>query len=392
MEEAVGYVSLEIALAAALQKALSQPQLTDDEKAIKCRDAILQTLKKNAEDGKGQLFFDPKYSEAQLKDLCHSVAVEELHDCYFERCNLQAKLGVGDKGVIFAVYGDRGTGKSYGLRSLIGMRHGRAPRQGYYFAGTSIYKTGDEYYKSLLDTCLGRGLLKAPLSRVDDIFDPESVALWIVSSLPEWNPKAKGPMQRRGLLAIPGVSHYVDSQARLPGGAPVVVFDDVNIHLDLENLGSNQAVLMEQLGKAGTFFAMIMTAAYQRGVIVFVATSNLLVAKFLHGLNSGKARAVKPVTDADSKTSRIPKTQSRAKGVYCERRHPSGSGQRCCEARRKHTGNGSRTGQHNPNHCTRSLRGIQRQWTLVRVYSGIVYGRRGYDLKRARRRDRGIQV
>ena len=292
-------VVMEIALAAALQAALTQPELTEDEKAIKCREAILQTLKKNAEGGKGRLFFDPKYREAHLKDLCHSVAVEELHACYFERCDLQAKLGVCDRGALFAVYGDRGMGKSYGLRSLLGMRHGRAPRQGYYFARSSIYKAGDEYYKSLLDTCLGRGR-KPPLSRYDDIFDPESVALWIVSSLPEWNPKAKGPIERRGILDIPGVSHYFDSEARLPGGAPVVVFDDVNIHLDLENLGSNQAVLMEQLGKAGTFFASIMTAAYQRGVIVFVATSNLLVAKFLHGLNSGKASVFKPVTDAEN--------------------------------------------------------------------------------------------
>ncbi|KAL3907121.1 MAG: hypothetical protein SGILL_009000, partial [Bacillariaceae sp.] len=281
MVEEAGLDVLEIALAAALQAALTQPELTEDEKAIKCRDAILQTLKKNAEGGKGRLFFDPKYREAHLKDLCHSVAVEELHDCYFERCDLQAKLSACDKGALFAVYGDRGMGKSYGLRSLLGMRHGRAPRHGYYFAGSSIYKTGDEYYKSLLDSCLGRGR-QPPLSRYDDIFHPETVALWIVNSLPEWNPKTKGSVERRGILDIPGVSHYFDSEARLPGGAPVVVFDDVNIHLDLENLDCNQAVLMKQLGKAGTFFASIMTAAYQRGVIVFVATSNLLVAKFLH--------------------------------------------------------------------------------------------------------------
>jgi hypothetical protein len=50
---------------------------------------------------------------------------------------------------------------------------------------------------------------------------------------------------------------------------------------------------------SGIFFDVIMTMAYRRGIVVFVSTSNLMVAKFLYGLNDGtKACALfKPVSD-----------------------------------------------------------------------------------------------
>lgn len=311
MAEAAGLVVLELSLAAALQAVVSRPGLSEDAKAVECRAVILEALK-DANDKKKRLFFAPALRRAHLEQLCHSVAVEELHDCYFKRCDLQRKSGVGQRGALFAVYGDKGMGKTFGCLSLLCMRHGRAPRQGYYFSGSSIYTSGDDYYNSLLDTCLGRGK-RPPLSRYKDIFDPESVAHWIVASLPDWNPKgdeeAGRPIERRGILDIPGVKRYFDSQERLPGGSPVLVFDDVNIHLTLEgtedSLKSEEAmqrVLMEKMGKSGTFFAAVMTMAYQSGVLVFVSTSNLLVAKFLHGLNAGKALAFKPVVDTENFT------------------------------------------------------------------------------------------
>jgi hypothetical protein len=41
--------------------------------------------------------------------------------------------------------------------------------------------------------------------------------------------------------------------------------------------------------------------ANKLGIVVFVSTSNLMVAKFLHGLSNGtKARAFKPVSDEEN--------------------------------------------------------------------------------------------
>jgi hypothetical protein len=58
--------------------------------------------------------------------------------------------------------------------------------------------------------------------------------------------------------------------------------------------------LLKMMGKAGTFFDMVMTMANKLGIVVFLSTSNLMVAKFLHGLNDGtKARAFKPVLDEE---------------------------------------------------------------------------------------------
>jgi hypothetical protein len=49
------------------------------------------------------------------------------------------------------------------------------------------------------------------------------------------------------------------------------------------------------------FFDIVMAIANKRGIVVFVSTSNLMVAKFLHGLNDGtKARAFKKVSDEEN--------------------------------------------------------------------------------------------
>jgi hypothetical protein len=57
------------------------------------------------------------------------------------------------------------------------------------------------------------------------------------------------------------------------------------------------------MGRAAPFFDAVMTMAYARGIVVFVSTSNMLVTKFLHGLNDGtKARAFKTVFDKEKFT------------------------------------------------------------------------------------------
>jgi hypothetical protein len=45
---------------------------------------------------------------------------------------------------------------------------------------------------------------------------------------------------------------------------------------------------------------MVMTMAHSKGVVVFVSTSKLLVAKYFQGLNAGtKAQTFKPLVDRD---------------------------------------------------------------------------------------------
>lgn len=306
MAEAAALIVLEIALAATLQKILTQPGLSEEEKAQQSFEAIEECLK-NANDAGKRLFFDPAARKRLLWDVCHSVAIEEVHDCYFKQCDLQKKMGEISRGVLFAVYNRKGMGKSYGCLSLLVMKHSRAPRHGYYFSGATTFPTGDEYYNSLLDNCIGRRR-RPSLSEFPSIFEPRSVADLIISSLPVGDEAAGCPPGRRGIRDIPGVRHYFDSQPRRPGGSPVVVFDDVNILLEMpskpwDSEEDMKRDLFIRLGKAAVFFDMIMTMAHTLGVVVFVSTSNLLVAKFFHSLNDGtKARAFKPVVDNENLT------------------------------------------------------------------------------------------
>jgi hypothetical protein len=109
---------------------------------------------------------------------------------------------------------------------------------------------------------------------------------------------------RPGTLDIPGVREYFKSLPTLPGGAPVVVFDDVNIVFEDPSRSYTQYELLLKMGKAGEFYDMVMTSAYILGIVVFVSTSSLPVAKFLHGMNAGtKASAFKtPVRDHEKFT------------------------------------------------------------------------------------------
>jgi hypothetical protein len=135
---------------------------------------------------------------------------------------------------------------------------------------------------------------------------PRTVATMIILSLP-----AVGDEARPGIREIPGVRHYFSpaSHVRRPGGSPVVVFDDVNIYLDEPSKPYYDSDIAMQpyhflkMGKTGIFFDRVMTIANSKGILVFVSTSCLLLAKFLHGLNDGKkASAFKPVCDHDGFT------------------------------------------------------------------------------------------
>jgi hypothetical protein len=134
MAERVALHLLEIWLALTLQKILTQRELSDQEKAQRCDTAIEACLENSQKEGK-RLFFDPS-KKTRWDDLCHSVAIEELHNCYFKRCNLQKKMGHREKGALFVVYDRKGMGKSYACRcSLLVIKHSRGTETWVLFFG-----------------------------------------------------------------------------------------------------------------------------------------------------------------------------------------------------------------------------------------------------------------
>jgi hypothetical protein len=143
---------------------------------------------KEANDAGTRLFFDPAaMNELAWKDICHSVAIEELHACYFARCNIQTTAeDPRNRGALYVVYGRKGMGKTYACLSLLTMKHSRAPRHGYYFSGGTTFLTGDDYYNQLLDDCLGRDDEPFLSTFTTGMFNPSKVANLGPSSRESW--------------------------------------------------------------------------------------------------------------------------------------------------------------------------------------------------------------
>jgi hypothetical protein len=125
--EAAALAVPEIRLAGTLQTILTNAELSHNEKGAKSQEDIVQCFKEANDAGK-RLFFDPAArKELPWNDICHSVAIEELHDCYFARCDLQKTMKEPrNRGELFAVYGGKGMGKSYACLSLLAMKHSRS--------------------------------------------------------------------------------------------------------------------------------------------------------------------------------------------------------------------------------------------------------------------------
>jgi hypothetical protein len=249
---------LEITLAGTLQKIRKRTELSQGDKEQQSRDAIVQCFKE-ANDAGTRLFFDPAaMNELAWKDICHSVAIEELHACYFARCNIQTTAeDPRNRGALYVVYGRKGMGKTYAYLSLLTMKHSRAPRHGYYFSGGTTFLTGDDYYNQLLDDCLGRDDEPFLSTFTTGMFNPSKVAIMIMKSLPTWDPAVENPGPKPGILDIPGVRIFFNTHGEGTGGSPDVVFDDVNIHLEegkWENKEDMKRDLFEMMGKAGVFF------------------------------------------------------------------------------------------------------------------------------------------
>jgi hypothetical protein len=294
---AVAGAMIDSAANLALQSILTSRDKSDEEKTVMAL-ATLKEFMKNKMDNCSRVFFSHEVNTNQR--LCNSVAVEEFHTCYFDECSMQAqRLCTAGTGGIFVVYEKRGMGKSLAAISLLTMRHGRAPQRGVYFGGSVGFESGDHYYASLLDHWFVQGLSIS--------FNPTILARAILDALPS-DLKFLKEGKASGLKEIPSIrEHFLAQASRKPGGMPVLVFDDVDIKFEDHDSTLSPEKQMDNLrlsmGTAHTFFAALMSRAYERGVIIFVVTSSLLVAKYFQALNDGsKSRTFKKLTDTEGFT------------------------------------------------------------------------------------------
>jgi hypothetical protein len=70
----------------------------------------------------------------------NTVAVEAIHDFYFDTCQRMYVTGdLEDRGGLFAVYEDGEMGKSRAVLSLLLMKHGRAPSLDFGLEGPALH-------------------------------------------------------------------------------------------------------------------------------------------------------------------------------------------------------------------------------------------------------------
>ena len=138
---ALGTLALEATLALTVQQILKREGISDPEKRVQARTEIDKALLQGVR-RKKRLFFGAPIHDLERVMLTTSVAVEELHECYLDHCDLQ-KTGL-HWGVLFSVYSGRGMGKSLSSLSLLLHKHSRAPKQGIFFGGKTIFETGDQ--------------------------------------------------------------------------------------------------------------------------------------------------------------------------------------------------------------------------------------------------------
>jgi hypothetical protein len=248
-----------------------------------------------------RLFFGTHDEELERVTMTSSVAVEELHRCYLDHCDLQK--GGSHNGVLLVVSSGRGMGKSLSSLSLLIHKHGRAPKRGIFFGGKTVFADGDHYFDYLTDNLLaGGGRVEKRLSELK-AFTPDELADTIMKAVPV-RKSDLDDSTRTGKGVIPGLKDYLQGpeQAHLFGGTALLAFEDVNITLDDPTPQlSNQAqkeLWYAQLGKASEFFDQLMVKAYGTGVIVIVTTNSLNMAKFFCLLNDNeKAKMFKPLQD-----------------------------------------------------------------------------------------------
>lgn len=307
--ESTGVLIIEAVLQAKVQQALNG-DLDDGKMRVAAVEQINEKLKEGIEK-QGRMFFGLNVEELGRINLTSSVAIEEVHSCYLEHCNVQLE---NHNGAMYVVYGGRGMGKSVSSLSLLVHRHGRAPKRGIFFGGSTAFASGEEYFNFLTDDLLtGREPVRKKLSELD-AFTPDRLARTIADAVPVKEDDLTSSI-RAGTKEIPGLQDFLKTTGpngllNKHGGSPVIVFEDVNIILSNPNLSFTKEEQKDhwfkELGKAGSFLDRIMIHSYEKGILTFVTTKNLNMAKFLMLLNGmEKAKPFKTLTDNDNFTCQL---------------------------------------------------------------------------------------
>lgn len=305
--EAAGHVVI------SLGKILMNNNRSNEEKLTEAENLLKAEIAKGLR-AKGRFFFGS--ARMDLKFFSSSVAVEELHDCYFDQCTIQMAADcVAHKGCVFVMYGVKGSGKSLSALSLLTMRHSQAPRLGILFGGRTFYKDGGDYFKSLLNQTIGNNRIDLfGLSLLSDVgmFSPSGLASFLLELLPVEVKYLHANNSKWGVGEVPGLGEYLKNVkfARKYGGTPVLVFEDVNIGLSARQDGigdkAQKKKWNEEMGAAGELFTSLVTEGYERGIIVFVTTNSLEVAAYFTMLNGNtKAQTFKPLRDKRNFTCQL---------------------------------------------------------------------------------------
>jgi hypothetical protein len=185
-------------------------------------------------------------------------------------------------------------GKSVAALSLLLHVHSRAPKLGIFFGG-GRFGTGEEYYDHLAFLLAGPEKKKLAAS-----VRPQELAAVIVHAVTvsddgdEFYPGTAIGDRRTGRGPIPGLRDFLYSPEMKDchGGTPMLVFEDVNISLSSPRPGIDPAeqedAWFAELEDTARFFNTLMMKAYELGVVVFVTTNSIKMAKFLSMLNDNE--------------------------------------------------------------------------------------------------------
>lgn len=295
-------LSLEAEFQKRVKQALkSDDGLDDEDRALVAAEEVKETLKEGVEQ-KGRMFFGVSAEQLRYTNLTSSVAVEEVHSCYLRHCDNQSK-DQHHHGAAYVIYEGDGMGKSMAVLSLLLHKHRNAPKRAIYFGGNDKFATGDKYFSFLTNNLLAGGDRRLSKLKVYD--PPGKLASALMNALPPKKEDLKS-IKPAGSRAIPGLQEYLmNGVASLSGGSPVLVLEDINIDISDPNPNFTKEEQrdhwLKELGKAGAFLDQIKIASFESGVVTFLTTSNLNMAKFLLYL-SEKVKPLKPLKDMKTLT------------------------------------------------------------------------------------------
>ena len=183
-----------------------------------------------------------------------------------------------------------------------------------WFTDTAALRSGEDYFNFLTDDLLtGKTPVRKRLSELDP-FTPDGLAQTIADAVPV-KPHDLTSSVKAGTKEIPGLQDYLKTTGsnglgNMYGGSPVIILEDVNISISDPDprftKEQQKDHWFKELGKAAAFLDRIMIHSYERGVVMFVTTKKLNMAKFLLFLNDlEKAKPFKTLTDEDNLTCQL---------------------------------------------------------------------------------------